>query len=460
LQSATRPRSICFGVSAGIILTRVCEQKIERRFIPMLIRGILVLTTLALVATAQQPQQPLTLQDCLRLAESVPNLVTVAEQERRIADRDLIQARAGFLPQSQVQNSFTYNSPSARDRSQPSFVALNGIREYLSYGQVTQEFDTSGRLRAEYQRARANQAIAQAEYEITRRDLRRSVATAYYRLLLTRQLAAMLRDALQESRAFEQRTKLLFENGEAAQADVVKASALAASLEQSQMAAEVEARLANQELASFWAKDVTEELVLADTFNEPPPPPEPDLAAGGVAAYLRRPEFNLFNAQRRGFEAEARRARSALFPEFNLVFQYGLDSTVLRLSERGHAAFFNLRIPVFDWFKARSQAQQFRLRAEQVETRRVIAERTFSRDYQQALIRARRLFDQIRLTQEQVRLAQEDLRLSRVRYEGGEGTALDVVTSQQQLAQARSNYYTALANYLNARADLEVASGR
>jgi outer membrane protein TolC len=110
--------------------------------------------------------------------------------------------------------------------------------------------------------------------------------------------------------------------------------------------------------------------------------------------------------------------------------------------------------------KARSQAQQFSLRAEQVEARRVIAERTFSRDYQQALTRVRRIFEQIRLTQEQVRLAQEDLRLSRVRYEGGEGAALDVVTAQQQLAQARSNYYTALANYLNARADLEVASGK
>jgi len=279
-------------------------------------------------------------------------------------------------------------------------------------------------------------------------------------LLLTRHLAAVLRDALQESRAFEQRTKLLFENGEAAQADVIKASALAASLAQAQMAAELEAGLANQELASFWAKDVTAELALADTFDDRAPPPETDTAASGVAAYLRRPEFNLFDAQRRGFEAEAKRARAALLPEFNFVFQYGLDSTALHWSERGHAAFFNLRIPVFDWFKARSQAQQFSLRAEQVEVRRVIAERTFSRDYQQALTRVRRFFEQIRLTQEQVRLAQEDLRLSRVRYEGGEGAALDVVTAQQQLAQAHSNYYTALANYLNARADLEVASGK
>ena len=47
-----------------------------------------------------------------------------------------------------------------------------------------------------------------------------------------------------------------------------------------------------------------------------------------------------------------------------------------------------------------------------------------------------------------------------MRYEGGEGLALDVVAAQNQLAQARTNYYTAVAGYLNAKADLEVATGR
>ena len=61
---------------------------------------------------------------------------------------------------------------------------------------------------------------------------------------------------------------------------------------------------------------------------------------------------------------------------------------------------------------------------------------------------------------DEISRAEDDLRLSRIRYEGGEGSALDVVTAQSQLAQARSNHYTALANYLNARADLEVASGQ
>jgi outer membrane protein TolC len=431
-----------------------------KRAVRIVLSNSLLLPALLAVVLAQQPAPPLSLADCQRLAEGVPNDSTVAEQERRIADRDLIQARAGFLPQAEVLSNFITTNPSRSDPHSPSFVPLNGLREYALFGQVTQEFDTSGRLRAEYQRARATQGVARAEYQISLRDLRRAVATAYYRTLLTRHLATVWQDSLEESRAFEQRTKLLFDNGEAAQADVIKASALTASFEQARSAAELEAGLANQELAAFWAKEVSTDLPLVDVLTEPPPPLDTADAGRGQTAYLLRPEFNLFAWQRKGFEAEAKRARAALFPDFNFVFQYGLDATTLRFSERGYAAYFNLRIPVFDWFRARAQTEQFKLRAAQVETRQAVAARSYSRDYQQALLREKRLFEQLDLIQKQIRLAQEDLRLSRVRYEGGEGAALDVVTAQSQLAQARSSYYTALANYLNARADLEVASGK
>jgi outer membrane protein len=407
----------------------------------------------------QQPSKVLTLQDCLRLAEFAPSAVSVAERERAIADRDVSRARAAFMPRAEMLNGFIYNSPRLDDRSTFSFLPSNGIREYTTLGAVTQEFDTSGRLRAELQRARAGQDAAQLNFEIARRDLRRAVTVAYYRLLLTSHLVTVVGDALKESRGFESRARLLFEGGEAARADLVKASAQVAFLQQALNAAELEATLANQELASFWTKDVDEPLRIADALEEPQPAPT-DESHDDVVPFRQRLEFGLFDAERRGFQAEEKIARSALKPQFGFVFQYGLDSSALRLRDRGYATYFTIRVPVFDWFRARGESQQFQLRAEQVETSRAVAERTFSREYRNALARVKQLYEQIGLTREQVRLAEEDLKLSRVRYEGGEGSALDVVTAQNQLAQARNNYYTSVANYLNAKTDLEVASGK
>jgi len=417
-----------------------------------------LLAATVVCAPAQQPSPALTLQDCIHLAESVPSLVSVARQERDIAAREVTQARAGFLPQSRLDNGFTYNSPSLNNRETFSFPPLNGIREYASMFTVTQEFDTSGRLRADMTRARAGQETAATSVALTQRDLRRAVTSAYYRALLTRRLVRVIDEALAESQSFEQRARLLFQGGEAAQADVVKASAQVAFLQQARNAAELEAKLANQELASFWTREVADTLSLIDLLDETPPAPEAD--ASPPAPFLQRLEFSLFDAQRSAFQADMRRARSGLLPQLGVVFQYGIDSTAVRIKDRGYAAFVNLTIPIFDWKKAYGAMQQARLRTQQVETSRAISERTFSREYQSALARVKALHEQIALTRRQAKLAEDDLRLSRIRYEGGEGSTLDVVTAQNQLAQARSNYYTTIANYLNAKADLEVASGK
>lgn len=415
-------------------------------------------TVLALGVTTMCGQQLLTLQECIRLAESVPSPVSHARQERDIAARELTQARAGFLPQSRFVNAFTYNSPLPNSRDAFSFVTANGIREYSSLLIINQEFDTTGRLRADMARARVAQDITAAGMALTQRDLRRAVTLAYYRALLTRRIVRVLDEAFIESESFERRSKLLFEGGEAAQADVVKASAQVAFLEQARNAAEMEAKLANQELASFWTREVADTLPLADVLEGTPQPPEAE--AQQATPFLKRLEFNLLEAQKRGFQIDVQRARSALLPQLGVAFQYGLDSTELRIRDRGYSASVNLNIPIFDWHKARAATEQARLKAHQIDTTRAISERAFSKEYQGALTRVKQLYAQIGLTRRQAQLAEEDLRLSRIRYEGGEGLALDVVGSQNQLAQARSNYYTTMANYLNAKADLEVATGR
>jgi outer membrane protein TolC len=417
----------------------------------------LVYLLLAFTAPALCQTTPLTLDDCIRLATSVESAVSLARQQSEIARYGLIEARAGFLPQISVGGNYTYNNPLRSGEF--AFISLNGVREFVTQGNIDLELDTSGRLRAALARARADRDAAAAGQSLSERDLKRAVTASYYRLLLARHLAAATRDSLEEARSFEKRARLLASQGEAAQADVVKAAGETAFLQQSLNAAELEAKLANHDLASFWTTDVDKELNLADVLDRDVPTPEtpPPPAA---APFLRRLEFRLFDAQRRGFQADARRVRADLYPQLSLVTQYGIDAPRYSFSYRGYAAFLNLRIPVFDWFRTRSAARQFDLQARQVETTSRITERTFSREYRDALARVEQIYAQVAMTETQVKLSEDNLRLSRLRYEGGEGLALDVVAAQSQLTQARANYFTAKANYWNARAELEVASGR
>jgi len=241
---------------------------------------------------------------------------------------------------------------------------------------------------------------------------------------------------------------------------VVKASAEVALLRQAQIGAELDAKVANHELASFWTTAVAEPLEIVDVFEQPPAPEGEAAAAAGASPFLKRPEFGLLEAQRRSFVEESRRLRAGLLPQASVNFQYGLDANGVRAGDHGYAVFVNLNVPVFDWLRTLDAAKQSRLRAEQTETSRAIAERVFSREYESAQARVGMNFEQVSVAAAQVKLAEENLRLSRIRFDGGEGSALEVVAAQSGLAQARGNYYTSIANYWNARADREVAAGR
>ncbi len=412
------------------------------------------------VATAAAQSSPLSVEDCIRLAQTAQSTITMAQQQSEIARYGRTMARSGFLPQFRFDNSFIYNSPLLNNPAVFSFVNLNGIREYISLLNTTLELDTSGRLRAVMARARADQDIATASLGIAQRDLRRLVTAAFFQLQLSRHLVEAARNTLAEAQQFEARTELLFKKGEAAEGDLFKASAQAAFLEQALSAAELQEQLSNHALASFWTRDVNTPLVLKDVLDQPVPPPLEGIGEhGSPDPFMRRLELVILDAQRRGILADSHRARAELLPQANITFEYGVDSTQALIRDRGYAAFFNLSIPIFDWFKAHSATRQFQLQAKQVEFTRDIAVRTFSKEYWDAMDRVKTLHSQILMTQKQVKFSEEDLRISRLRQEGGEGSALHVVVAQTQLAQARTNYYTVLANYWIARTDLDIASG-
>jgi outer membrane protein len=399
-------------------------------------------------------QAPLTLEQCIQLAQNAPSSVAFARQQTVIARYGITAARAGFYPAITLQNGYTYTSPHGETFR---FVSLNAPREYLNQGAADAVIDTSGRVRAEIARAKADERLAQSNVAISQRDIRRLVTSAYYRLVLARRIVQVARDALAESQRFQVLTQRLFEGGEAAQADVIKASSDLAFQQQSLSNAELETELANHDLASYWTPDVTTVLNIADPLDQ--------LAPAAVTAetgrpFLQRPEFTALNAARDGFLADARRAKADLLPQMRITYLYGIDSYRFNYTDHGQAIIASLVIPIWDWKRTRSLVGQAKIQADQVETNRAIAERTFSREYQDALARVNQFFGQLTLTDEQVRLSTENLRLTRVRYQGGEGLALDVVAAQNQLAQARANQYTAKANYANAKADLEVAAGR
>ncbi len=409
------------------------------------------------MAAGQAPDQPLTLADCWKLAEAGFSAVERARHDERSASEQVRQARAGFLPQLAYLNAYTYNTPRLDDRSQSSYVALNGVREYFSQPTVTGEIDLSGRLRAALQRGRAEVTLAQARTSITQRDLRLAVREAYYGALEARHNVDAARRTAAEAEAFARRTRLMADQGEAARADVVKAEAQLAAKRRDLYAAETAARNAALALKSFWTDDLAAPPVLADVFFDLP---APDYSGWEAAWVRRRAEFTLFDAAETAARADARAARSERRPSLNLVYAYGLDANQVRIRERGQAVFAALRVPLFDWGRSRSRERQAEFAQRQIDIDRHVAQRAFTLAFYTERNNADLAARQVAESRREVELTRESLRLARLRYDGGETTALEVVDAQNAAAAAEVAYHHTVLQYHLSRARLEVATGQ
>lgn len=400
---------------------------------------------------------PLTLAQCIELAEKAPSTVKEAHQRLLAARRTQSSVAAAFLPQVNIVNGFTYNSPLLYDRSVFSFVALNGIREYMTVANASWEADTSGRIKAEYDRARASRREQEANEAIAARDLRADVAAAYYRLLLTRKLADAADENARVAGDFRAKVKKLLDAEEASRADESRAAAEAASLQRTAAITRTAAANANHELASFWTEDVGAEVAIVDDLEQQFAAPA---SVAGDQGFLKRPEFSVAQAQIDLHRAESHIARAALLPQLRMNFEYGFDTNQLVSQNRGYAGFAHFDIPVFDFFHTLNQKRALDEQTRAAETGAAVLRRQMSRAYQDALSQANGTYASLAPTEEGFHAAEESVRLSRERFGAGEGSALDVVTAEKAFVQAQIDFYSTRADYLNAQSALKVASGQ
>jgi len=160
----------------------------------------------------------LTLQDALERARKNNPEYRAAVTESGLAKEDKVQSRAALLPSVSYLNSFIYTegngTPSAR------FIANNGVHEYISQGNVHQEFSLAHV--ADYRRALAAEAVARARSEIAARGLVLTVVQTYYGFVVAQRKYATAQRAQAEAERFFDISQKLERGGEVTHSDVIK----------------------------------------------------------------------------------------------------------------------------------------------------------------------------------------------------------------------------------------------
>ncbi len=324
----------------------------------------------------------LTLADALARAKANSPQFQAALTQLGIAREDRVQARAALLPNVNYANTFIYTQGNGTPTGR--FIANNGVHEYLSQGVAHEELGLASV--ADYQRARAAQALAQARAEIATRGLVVTVVQDFYGLLAAQQKTASTAQAAAEGLHFFDITKKLEGGGEVAHSDVIKAQIQANDLQRQSQDASLAAQNARLALAVLLFPNFTQDFTLVDDLAAAPALPAMDEVQ--KLAKANNPEVSAALAALGVANKEVVVARAGHLPSLTLDWFYGIDANQFATEDRngfqnlGYSAVATLNIPIFSWGATQSKVKQAELQRHQARVELSAAQRQALADLQ------------------------------------------------------------------------------
>jgi len=416
------------------------------------------------------PPLTITLQDAIERARKVDAQFQSALTAAKSAQEDRLQARNAILP------SFSYRSEALLTQGNGGrtpigrFVTNDGVHVYRSWGILHEDLSPNNYLGTGFRRARAAEAIANAQAEIAKRGLTLTVTRLYYELAVSQRRYAAAQEARDTAQHFYAITQDAERVGQSAHSDVVQAEIQYRQAEQAFEDASLAMESARMNLAVLLFPILNENFTIVDDLDSPlalPPFSETERMAEHENPDLRV-AFESLREANLGVSA----AKGAFLPAFYTDSIYGIEANSFALHSvnvgeakagslpnLGYFITVGVNVPVWDWGTLRSKLHQAEYQREQArfdlsQTQRQLLSNLYG-SYNEAAV-ARTDVNQSRGT---VDLAAESLRLINLRYKAGESTALEVVIAENALTQARNAYTDAEMRYRVALATLQTVTG-
>lgn len=196
--------------------------------------------------------------------------------------------------------------------------------------------------------------------------------------------------------------------------------------------------------------------------------------------YSLRSDFQVLEANRRLQELNVKNQRAAYLPSLsafaNLGYSTqsanigGLFKTNSNISESNgigpdkwypYSMFgLTLNVPVFTGFQTRYKVQQERIALQKIENNFISMKSGIDLEVQQSTVNYQNATKSLTAQKQNMDLAAKVARVTKIKYEQGVGSNLEVVDAEDSLRQAQTNYYNALYDVMVAKIDLDKAYGK
>ena len=452
----------------------------------------------ALVHAQTAPTRTFTLEECIQYALENNTLVKNARLDEKIADGRVKETRGIGLPQIDATVGLTHNQKLPRFFGQKSasnpitaefpgnegdVIAMQNFFQLKSSGdagvRINQLLFNSSYL-VGLQAANAYRDLAVKSSEQTREQVIENVSKAYYSCLINEDRIGLFETNIGRVDSLLKTTTALFDNGfaEAIDVDRINVTLTNLKVERNRFLRLQEISL---ELLKFQMNypmsevidiegDIESLEINTDVLNE----------YSADWDYSQRTDYRLLEANKRLQQLDLKNKYAEGLPSLSAFANLGyltqspnisgLFQTNTNMEDNGvigpdkwysYSAFgLTLNIPLFSGLQRNYRVQQAKLEIQKTDNSFVNLKSGIDLEIKQVASNYLSAVESAEAQKQNSELAENIARVTRLKFEQGVGSNLEVVEAEAALREAQINYYSALYDAIVAKIDLDKAYGK
>lgn len=297
-----------------------------------------------------------------------------------------------------------------------------------------------------------------------------SVSKAYYSVLVAEERAKLLDLNIQRLDSLTREMGAMNQKGFVEKLDVDRLEVSLNNLKTERAKVQNLVDLSYYMLKFQMGMKLDEQILLTDRINEA----DVDRIAAEVKAddgsnfsYDQRIDYSILKNNLQLSEMDVENNKRGYYPTVAAFAGYGYNTGRNSFGDVFSSPWFNnaniglsINIPVFDGFTKKYKIQQAKFTVDKVKQGLSLVEQSIDLQIRSANITIINGLETLKTQKRNLDLAQEVVRVSKIKYQSGTGSNIEVINAESALKESQTNYFASLYDLLLAKVDLDKAKGK